>query len=330
MVQFTPLKKLFCRKLWLLLLSSSLCPIVVACTTPPPPHRIKEANSATIVPANAVDTSVTALKPLPPLTTGQRTYHIGNSLTDVLNDWLAPIARSAGYNHQYFRSTIPGAPTDWNWNHPGDALGEPDYRIVFANRAPIDHLLIQPFAPHGRSLENEADYIGRFYRLAQEKSPQVQLWVYAQWSQRNFQDAWSQGKESAAGLGLSPATTWDAAVRNQMTYHEALRQRLSEQNPGKPVLIVPAGLAMVRLKDAIAAEKVPGMRDFFAEHFTDDIHLTSKGAYLVALVHFASIYRKNPAGVTFEKTGLTPEQAAIYQQIAWDTVRNYRWSGVLQ
>jgi hypothetical protein len=108
----------------------------------------------------------------PPVRAGQRTYHLGNSLTDTINGWLAPVAQSAGYRHDYLRSTIPGAPTDWNWDHPGNANGEPDYRVVFAAKAPIDHLFTQPFAGHDRSIENEAEYSGRFFRLAREKESQ--------------------------------------------------------------------------------------------------------------------------------------------------------------
>ncbi len=264
---------------------------------------------------------------LPPVTTAQRTYHIGNSLTDTLNDVLEPLAKRAGFNHEYLRSTIPGAPTDWNWDHPGEAMGESDYREIFNTKAPIDHLFIQPFAGHGRTIENETDYAGRFYRLARQKSPNVQLWLYAQWASRRFDDDWAQAKESAAGLGLTPAKTWEEAAYNHLKYHEAVRQRLSEQNPGKPVLIVPAGIALARLKQAIDSGKVPGMRDFFAENLEDDIHLNAKGAYLVALVHFACIYRKDPTGLMIENTGLTAEQAAIYQKIAWETVKGYRWAG---
>ncbi|MBF2028726.1 MAG: hypothetical protein IGS48_18515 [Oscillatoriales cyanobacterium C42_A2020_001] len=263
-----------------------------------------------------------------PVATGQRTYHIGNSLTDSLNDSLAKIAQSAGYQHDYLRSTIPGAPTDWNWDHPGQALGEPDYRTVFETKAPLDHLFIQPFAGHGRSLENETDYSGRFYRLARQKSPNVQLWVYAQWAAQSLDDPWAKAKDSAAGLGLQPAKNWEEAVRNHLVYHEAVRQRLDDQNEGKPVLIVPGGSALIRLKQEIEAGKVPGMNNFFATQFEDDLHLNPKGKYLISLVHYACIYRRDPTGVTVANTGLTTEQAAIYQRIAWETVRNYQWTGL--
>lgn len=280
------------------------------------------------LPPHSAASAISQESPIP-VTVGQRTYHIGNSLTDTINDQLEPIAKSAGYTHTFLRSTIPGAPTDWNWDHPGEASGERDYRVVFNTRAPLDHLFIQPYAGHDRSIENEAEYSGRFYRLARQKSPNVQLWIYAQWANRSFHDNWAKATGSAARLGLTPAKTWEAAINNHLRYHEAVRQRLDDQNDGKPVLIVPAGLALLRLKRAIDAGQVPGITDFFTSQFQDEIgHLSKQGAYLVALVHYACIYRRSPVGVSAANSGLTPSQASMYQQIAWDTVQNYPWSGL--
>lgn len=86
---------------------------------------------------------------------------------------------------------------------------------------------------------------------------------------------------------------------------------------------------MIALKERIEAGKVPGMTDFFGEIFADDVHLTDKGRYLISLVHYACIYRESPeAKVSLEKAGLSAEQAGIFQQIAWQTARDYKWSGV--
>lgn len=38
-----------------------------------------------------------------------RTFHIGNSLTDTVDGWLAPVAESAGRKLDFHRFTIPGA-----------------------------------------------------------------------------------------------------------------------------------------------------------------------------------------------------------------------------
>jgi len=58
---------------------------------------------------------------------GLTTFHVGNSLTDTINGWLKPVAGSAGYAHTYYRFTIPGAPTDWLWAHPGSGFGARNY-----------------------------------------------------------------------------------------------------------------------------------------------------------------------------------------------------------
>jgi hypothetical protein len=319
----------FCSSRWL---SSSLVllllPLLAACMASLDSGATSSAVGSVAVPGAATQPATPPAIAATPITRGQRTYHIGNSLTDTINDNLQEIAKSAGYDHQYLRSTIPGAPTDWNWNHPGQAMGEPDYRTVFATKAPIDHLFTQPFAGHNRSVDNEVEYSGKFYRLARQKSPRVQMWIYAQWPEKDFDDNWARATDSAAGLGRSPAKTWEEAVANHLAYHEAVRQRLAQENPGQPVWIVPGGLALVNLKRAIEAGQMPGMKDFFATQFQDDVHLSDKGAYLIGLVHYVCIYQRNPMGVSLANSGLTPEQAAIYQRIAWDTVRNYQWSGM--
>jgi len=291
-------------------------------------NRSQANPSPAIAPPDPV--AMTPPSPQPPLPKGyfQSSYHIGNSLTDMVEGWLKQIAGSAGYKLHFLRSTIPGAPTDWNWDHPGESMGEADYRTVFNTKAPINHLFIQPYAGHDRSIDNEVDYAGRFYELARRKSPNVQLWIYAQWPDKKMDDPWSQAAGSAASLNLSPAKTWEAAAENQLKYHEAVRQKLDEKFKDQRVLIVPAGLALARLKQAIAAGQVPGMTDFFSTQFLDEIHLNARGSYLVSLAHYICIFRKNPQGVTFENTGLTQEQAAVYQKIAWETVSRYPWSAV--
>jgi len=98
---------------------------------------------------------------------------------------------------------------------------------------------------------------------------------------------------------------------------------------GKPVRIVPGGSALAALKTEVDAGRAAGLADFFKEIFADGIHLTPKGRYLVSLVHYACIYKESPEGkVSPLTTGLTPQQAALFQKIAWETAKNYRGSGV--
>jgi hypothetical protein len=236
---------------------------------------------------------------------------------------------------RYYRFTIPGAPTDWLWNHPGSGFGENNYEQAFLARAPLTDLVTQPFSGHSRSIDNEAEYSGRFFDAARKHSPNVQMWLYVQWPDADHtRGNWSKGRSSINGKELKfaePATTWQEAARNHVRYTELVMEEMNKARAAeiaagkaKPVRIIPAGLALAELKTQIEAGKVPGMTDFVAEVFPrpDDIHMTSKGAYLVSLVHFACIYGENPEGkVTFANSGLTPEQAKIFQRIAWETAK---------
>ncbi len=258
-----------------------------------------------------------------------RTFHIGNSLTDTIDGFFEPLAASAGRPIDFHRFTIPGAPTDWLWEHPGSGFGDSRYEQAFFALAPIDHLSTQPFAGHGRSIENEADHSGRFYDAARKHSPDVQMWLYVQWPDKAFTDSWAKGEGAVKDLNLKPATTWQAGVANHLAYTEAVRDRMNALAGRKPVLIVPAGPALAALKTEIEGGRVPGMSDFFGEMFSDDLHLSPKGRYLVSLVFYACLFKESPEGkASALTTGLTPEQAKTFQRIAFETTKNYRGSGV--
>lgn len=259
------------------------------------------------------------------------TFHIGNSLTDTVVPWMEPIAASAGETLQFRRFTIPGAPTDWLWEHPGSGFGDNRVAQAFLIHAPITHVFTQPFAGHGRDIANEAEYSRRFYDEARKHSPDVQAWLYVQWPDKEFGDSWSKGEGATKGLaGVAPAKTWQGAIPNFLRYAEAVQARIQKDGyAGKPVRIVPAGAALATLKTEIEAGKVPGMSDFFKECFSDDLHLSPKGAYLVSLVHYVCIYGKTPVGsVGALQSGLTPEQTRVFGRIAWDTAREYPFAGV--
>ena len=261
---------------------------------------------------------------------GIRTFHVGNSLTFGMDRWLQPLVQSAGRNFDYHRYTHSGAAIDYLWKNPGSGFGDTHYREALSIFAPFDHIFTQPFAGRDNPLENEAEYSQKFFDLARQNSPNVQAWLYAQWPGRPFSDNRSQGRGSALVLQLRPALTWQEGVENHLRFIEAVRARLLLSYTGRPVGIVPAGLALARLKTEIEAGRVPGMTDFFRETSADGLHLTPKGNYLISLVFYSCLFKESPEGkVSILDSGLTPEQAAIFQRIAWETARDYPFSGVL-
>jgi hypothetical protein len=98
---------------------------------------------------------------------------------------------------------------------------------------------------------------------------------------------------------------------------------------GRKTEVVPGGLALINLKKAFEAGKVPGLSNFFSANFSDDLHLTEAGRQFIGMVTFASLYNQSPVGLPIVKINdnapaLTPEQNKVYQQVAWDTVQQFR------
>jgi hypothetical protein len=272
-----------------------------------------------------------------PATSGLKSYHIGNSLTDTINPWLEPIADSTGVDHQFSRWTMPGTPLGWIWDHRGpndDGIGTPGEAKVFDSWvktfAPIDHISVQPYSDP--TLSTQAGAAINMFKAARAASPDVQFWIYDQWPSpvtKQWQED-SFANWAPDGQPKPPAPkTWEEAVTGQVRYHEAFRKYVDDAVEGKPVLVVPAGLALLELKKEIDRGAVPGINDFFGWAFGDEIHLHAPAQYLVSLVFYACMYKQTPEGrVKFVEPSLTPEQGRLFQQIAWRVVSGYAWSGL--
>jgi hypothetical protein len=271
-----------------------------------------------------------------PVGRGLRSYHIGNSLTDTINPWLEPIADSTGVDHVYARWTIPGAPIGWLAEHQGEGFEDPagasHFDTFVQTYAPIDHLSIQPYSDP--AFESQGGAAVGLLTTALQYNPDVQFWIYAQWP---GQTAWATDAFSNGGGTVYPdwqvpraPTNWEEGTQNYALYHEAFRDYVDSRVGGKPILIVPGGLALVELKRQIDAGMIPGFVDFFGAMFEDEQHLRKPAQYLIALVFYACLYRQSPAGrATFSGTDLTPEQALIFQRIAWDVASGYAGSGIV-
>ncbi len=269
--------------------------------------------------------------------TNQSSIHIGNSLTDTIVGWLDVVAHSGGVTLDFRRFTIPGAGTKWLWDNPTSGFGETDI-VKSLQTTPFDHLSLQPFPnepcfPIGAG--SDADYVNRFYGLAKQVNPNVLLWIYQQWPDPHaWNDCFSIGATWTPSPWIPPIpnpATWEDAVSNQLSYQEAVRKGVMDLNAGKPVYIIPGGLALRNLKKEIQAGHVPGWSDFVTRIFDqggNDIHLAAPGRWFITLVFYTCMFQRSPIGVTYENTGLSAEQAGKLEQIAWETVNEYSLSGI--
>ena len=268
----------------------------------------------------------------------QSSVHIGNSLTDTIVGHLDVAAKAGGIQLDFHRYTIPGAGTDWLWDHPTGGFGETDIQQLLRS-SKFDHLSMQPFqngpcTPSGAG--SDGDYVNRFYDLAKQTNPNVVLWIYQQWPMPND---WSDCFSAGASWQKPPWTpplpnpaTWEDAVGNQLAYQEAVRAAVMALNPSsRAIYIVPGGLALRALKHQVEAGQVPGMTRFFESVFDQngtDLHLTEAGRYFITLVFYACMFQKSPQGLAYVPTAAPADQAAKLQEIAWQAVTAYALSGV--
>ncbi len=252
----------------------------------------------------------------PPVANGKglRSYHIGNSLTDGMGEYTQKLAIAAGFvDHFMDRQTIPGSPLYLNYQSSG-GFGTP-YREAFEKFAPLSELVMQTFISNGDS--ESPEFSLKFYDDARVKNPAIRPWIYGQWEDLGINK-------------LNPASPlWEERNRALMRYYIAHSLNFNALTKDKKSEVIPGGLALMNLKKAFDAKKVPGLTDFFATNFSDDLHLTENGRQFIGMVIFAALYDQTPVSlpvVEINENGptLTPAQNEAYQQVAWDTVQSFR------
>jgi Fn3 associated len=289
----------------------------------------------------STDTEVVGAAPGRPSSSSvQSSMHIGNSLTDTINDLLPTLAADGGIALDYNRYTIPGAGTWLYDENPTGGFGVPDVQEALRTR-PFDHLSMQPYpnwpcqpVPSSDGDDSDSGYLDHAWTDAMTQNPNVQFWVYQQWpAPTDYEDCLTGGSWTRGDWAPDAPTSWEDGVANGLTYQEVVRSALISLHPeAPPPYIVPGGLGLVALKHAIEDGQVPGFSDFFGSIFLQggaDIHLTVPGAYLISLVFYASMFQVSPEGLPNETGGaLSAEQAAVFQRVAWETVVGYPLSGV--
>ena len=144
---------------------------------------------------------------------------------------------------------------------------------------------------------------------------------------------------------LDVAAMKKRAAREPLKELEELVDAINEKQ-GRPVVrISPVGVATIKLVQMVADGKFPGITDP-AELWTEfNMHSNRHVLALTAYCNVATMYGVSPVGLKpdFSKVtyggggkgpgiqsmeGITDEQRAILQRIAWETVSKYRHAGV--
>ena len=217
---------------------------------------------------------------------------------------------------------INGAPLEINWNDSATAQGVDGRKWLAAN--PVDAIVITERVPVLTTMQwhHSADYAAKWVELAAKTNPHVKSYLYATWD--DIDDAQT-----------GTTRTWRDRIVSDMAHWQAIANDTNAKLPQleMPMRIVPAGLGMVRLHDAIAEGKVPdstSIRDFFH----DDIHPNHNGFYYVTMIHYAALTGKSPVGLPSTLMGaggpyppVPKDMALMLQQLAQETVEEFRAKG---
>ncbi|WP_332909057.1 hypothetical protein [Paracoccus binzhouensis] len=211
---------------------------------------------------------------------------------------------------------INGAPLEIQWTGAQHAQGV-NGRSWLPNH-PVQALVLTERVPLASAVDyhDSAGYAAKWVALARQSNPRVKPYLYQTWDHIE--------------PGLTEA--WRDRILADLPQWQAIADRVNRDlaQGQEPMRLIPAGLGMVRLHDAIEAGQVPGassIRDFFA----DDIHPTEGGGfYYLAMIHYAALTGKSPVGLTNRIPGaggpypeVPGDQAAVLQALAWETVQAF-------
>ena len=272
---------------------------------------------------------------LPPPDKPLSVYFIGHSL--VGRDMPAMLAQLAGEGHRYDSQLGWGTTLKAHWgddtingfeaenDHPRfrpahEAVTSGEYdAIVLTEMVEIRDALRYFDSPR---------YLANWAGEAIAARPDVRLYLYESWHQIDHPEGWLER------LDRDYEQSWLAGV---------LRPALGALPDDRRIHVIPAGQAMAALVRAVDTRGGVGnlrvRSDLFAltpDGKQDNIHLSDLGTYFVALVHYAVLYQKSPAGLPFAlmradgtpADAPAPETAALMQEIAWDVARANPLTGI--
>ncbi|MBW3542888.1 MAG: hypothetical protein KY476_21715 [Planctomycetes bacterium] len=271
--------------------------------------------------------AVHAADAAPPVERGQRVFSAGHSFHMCVPRILGEMAEAAGIegHEQVGTQSLGGSRCIQHWDVP-DERNKVKPALATGK---IDVLTLSPIYLPDEGIE-------RLARLAVEHNPQVRVTVQEFWLPFDVYDTGYQRKRPAPPdrntHTAEELRAMHAEYFKSMDEHVAA---LNEQLGRKTVFVVPAGQAVIALREDIIAGKAPGLVTQDAL-FRDAIgHPTPPLQALVAYCHFAVIYRRSPVGLPMPsvlvKAGRDEWDERLnrrLQEIAWEAALEHPHSGV--
>ena len=278
-------------------------------------------------------------QPLPAPETGLSVYHLGHSLVGPnIPAFTQQLAQAAGFDEASYHSQLGwGTSLREHWD-PAltiNGFAEMNDSPAHAPAKPAlesgsyDALVLTEMVDLQDAIRwhESGRHAGLWAGFARQHRTDMPIYLYETWHDTRIADGWLER------IDADLPALWEGTI---------MAQAMAMPDVGV-IHLIPAGQAMAAFTRALEAQGgLPGLADrhgLFAlndDGTRDTIHPNDLGSYLVALVHFATLYHSDPRGLPHELTRAdgspadapSPEVAALMQAVAWDVVRSLPQTGV--
>ena len=254
----------------------------------------------------------------------------GHSLTDPIPHPLGILVKAAGGAESrgmvIDASTIPRSPAEHRWQN--DLNLPVDARRDIAN---YDLLVLTERVPVRATLGwHNADKIALTWfehaGKAGNDGKGAETVYYASWISLH------SGQPSKWDTTEDQKLPFRQRLDLEMTAWQQIADHVNTNRPqgSPPMRVIPGPQLMAAVFDAIEAGTAPGLTSM-QQLFEDDIHVNAKGAFLIALAHYAVIYGRDPRDIPKlhgEAGWPSPDQQAWMKSLVWDVLQAYPDSGL--
>jgi hypothetical protein len=259
-----------------------------------------------------------------------KAFFLGHSLINFeIPNMVNRLAEASTKNYTYKANIGNGANLSWHYTNPH--TGQGDRWDMTLPQGGFTHFIMTEAVPLAGHLmwSDTYKYADLLADAAKDKNPSVRTYIYETWHCIN--SGTPQGCEWEQGDDDMP---WRDRLSHDLSKWEGILNHLKSQ--GHDAYLIPGGQGLSLLHDEIIAGKLLGYSDSRAL-FTDDIHLSLVGNYFIACIMYSSIFGVSAEGLphrlhnnwqTLYNVYPTPDQAAVLQRVAWETVCKYAHDGV--
>ena len=289
------------------------------------PSQFRVTCTALVALVAAVSSGAAAQSTAAPAPDGLRIFVTGHSFHVFLPPMLEELAAASGIeeHQQVGLQRLGGSTVLRHWDLP-DSVNTAKPALI---QGDVDVFTMSPVV----AVPDEG--IALFTALGLQHNPDLRLLIQASWIPGEQQlpvdlperDRWLTDNSLRDDAPIDEL--W-LAIDDFRSRIEAQVDQLNREHGKRALMIVPVGNAVLKLRESVQAGAFPGITRQ-SELFRDATgHGLGQVRALAAYCNFAVIYRMSPLGLDLDLPDVTPEQHAILQQLAWETVLAYPYSGM--